>query len=442
MISLLKKVKKKLIKILNVIILNAFSRKISLDDRKIGFTPISREKGLRVVQYIWTLAPGGSQRQLCNLSIELKKRHIDVIVLTSIPPTGEAAHFKYLLDNNNIPVHVARIYEKEKGVPEPKNIFCLPFRGLQHYITALVNELNIIKPDVLHCWLDHSNIIGCAAGIMTKAPKIILSTRSTVSTDSIYSDGLIQKEQYQLFEKSRRVIFLNNSKAGAIDYSRWIGVNPSRFKIIYNGVDFESFKNASSENAESFKSCLGIDKETALIGGIFRLSPEKRPFDFISVVKEVKKSISNVKCVIAGIGYPANENKVKEKIREEGLEDTIFLLGQRIDTDIIIKACNVVLLTSEREGAPNVLLEAQFLRVPVVATNVGGILETVESGKSGLLHSLGDIEGMADSIVRVLRDKAFAAKLGEEGHKFVTGRFNMEHMVNETLDTYYNNGER
>ncbi|GAI21005.1 unnamed protein product, partial [marine sediment metagenome] len=232
-----------------------------------------------------------------------------------------------------------------------------------------------------------------------------------------------------------RIVLINNSKAGAEDYAKWLGISPSRFHVIYNGVDFSRFETVSNEDAVAFRHSLGID-DGPLVGGVFRIGPEKRPFDFISVIKKVREEIENIKVVVAGIG--TLENKVKKSIKQNGLGNTIILLGTRSDIFTVIKACDVILHTSENDGNPNALLEAQYLSVPVVATKAGGTPEVVDDGISGLLHPIGDIDSLADSVIKILQDKSYAKKLGEHGHKHILERFSVDRMVNGTLEIYNN----
>ena len=405
-------------------------KKISQDNLHFKKSVIPETDKLKVVQYIDQLGIGGSERQLCNLSIRLYRIGMDVKILTARKLYGKDASYLPLLTVASIETKKPRLNYSNSTVCR----FKLNPPYFANYLYSLIDELISIKPDILHCWLDYPNVIGGIAGIMAGVPRIVLSGRSMNPTNFPIFNQPWFKGWYATLLKSKRVTLINNSKAGAEDYARWLNIPPSRIKVIYNGVDFDAMDNVKAEEAAAFRKSLGISQDCSLIAGVFRPDPQKLPFDFISVVKEVKKSISNVKCVIAGTGIMDRE--VKDRVEQEGLEDTILLLGGRTDIYRIIKASDVMLLTSKIESMPNVLLEAQYLKVPIVATNVGGVPETVEDGKSAILHPVGDIGGMAESIVRILRDKDYRQQMGLEGYKMMKDIFFMDRMVKDVLNVY------
>lgn len=410
-----------------------------------NFTPLTlhRNKKPKIVQYIGQLGPGGAERQLCNLSLKLHEMGFDITTLTGNPLEGTASHYKHLLDRKNIPVRMAdrhcdinMLRQKLPANPILRDdSIKYTFYGLDKYIRTLAHELLTIKPDILHCWLDDTNIAGGIAGLIAGVGNIVLSTRSANPTHFPYLNKPQRKWQYKLLAGSKRVQFLNNSEYGASDYARWLDIPRSRFTVIYNGMDLDGLEKVSPKDVISLKKSLNIDSSTHIIGGVFRLSAEKRLDHFLAVIRQVEKQCGNIKVVIAGVGVL--ENKFRQMIKEKHLDNAVILLGQRNDTYTIIKACDVILLTSEMEGTPNVLLEAQYLGVPVVATKAGGIPEIVDDGISGLLHPTGDIHGMSKSIVRILNDKEYGKVLGAKGHEFVKKRFSIHRMINDILCVYH-----
>ena len=162
-----------------------------------------------------------------------------------------------------------------------------------------------------------------------------------------------------------------NSQAGAEDYASWLGLPLKDFRVIRNGLAPEAVVRPTPEEAALFRKELGLSKDDLLVGGVFRLDPEKRPLDFLKVIKKIRDRDSRVKAVIAGQGTLSRW--LGKEVRRMGLEDHVFLLGRREDVPGIMAACQVILLTSAYEGTPNVLIEAQWLGLPVVATRAGGI---------------------------------------------------------------------
>ena len=268
---------------------------IEKDNTKVTSEVISETKKPKVVLYISQLGPGGAERQLCNTAVKLHEMGFDVTVLTTSPPEGELGYFLPYLTASGVPARAAALYNAKfilkKHSDNPHlNIDALKSvpEYLKTYVYALVNELLSLKPDVLHCWLDYANIIGGLAGFISGVPRILLGGRNVNPTHFPVMNNPWFEDWYKVLIKSRRMVFLNNSKAGAVDYAQWLEVPPSRFHVINNGMDFSQFKTVLKKDVDAFRRSVGT-VDTPLVAGVFRLSPEKRPFDFISVVKKVKE---------------------------------------------------------------------------------------------------------------------------------------------------------
>ncbi|MBF0529572.1 MAG: glycosyltransferase [Deltaproteobacteria bacterium] len=406
--------------------------------------PVSSDREFTSVQYIGQLGPGGAERQLYNLAVKLRDMGLKVIPLTTNALSGDYGHYSHYLREQNLPNRMAVFHDigtvvqrlaAYSGANGRWLKYLPPFIALK--ILALINELMTINPDVLHCWLDYPNIIGGLAGLIAGVPQIILSGRNVNPShfDWMYYPWFL--DWYRVLLKSRRILLINNSRNGAEDYARWLKLPVERIPVIYNGLEFSQFQLATHAAAMDFRKEINCPAGTPLIGGIFRLSTEKRPLDFISVFQRVKRTFRQAKAVVAGIG-PVEE-EMRRSIEEAQLTNHILLLGRRTDVFTIMKACDVILLTSEHEGTPNVLLEAQYLGVPVVATRAGGTPEIVMDQLTGFLHPSGDIVGMADSIINILEYHEVGKSLGEKGHIHAKNNFSVERMAQKCLTLYESN---
>jgi glycosyltransferase involved in cell wall biosynthesis len=131
-----------------------------------------------------------------------------------------------------------------------------------------------------------------------------------------------------------------------------------------------------------------------------------------------------------------DEGEFGDIIRKLGLSDTIYPLGVRSDIVNLLAAADVLLLTSRVEGFPNAVLEAMCAGLPVVSTNVGGVSELVLQEKTGILHPVGDIQGMAGSLKRLLKNPSLREKMGARANKRVLENFNVDKLVERTLRQY------
>ncbi|MEO5360117.1 MAG: glycosyltransferase [Nitrospirota bacterium] len=390
---------------------------------------------LNIALYIGQLGPGGAERQLCNLAIRLNEMGHTVRVLT-ITLRGKNGHYLPYLFKRGISVKQLEHVNSKKFTSSLINsagLEIIPYY-MKSYIYDLLNELCLSRPDVLHCWLDYCNIIGGLAGFISAVPKIILNSRNVNPTHLVWLNWPWFKPWYEVLIMSKRISVVNNSVRGAADYAQWLNIASSNIAVVKNSLIPDQFKSAEYEDGRRFRDSLGISHDAPVIGGIFRFTPEKRPIDFMNVIRICKKKYSELKVVIAGIG--PMEYELKQYINRHSLGDTVFLVGRRRDIFLIIRAFNVLLLTSENDGLPNTLMEASYLGIPVVATKAGGIPEIVKDGVSGELHDVGDIENMAKSITRILSDKLYARKLGLQGQRIMKEEFSVEKMADGFLNIY------
>ncbi len=393
----------------------------------------------RVVHVIGSLGPGGAERQLVYLAREsLRLGGIDARVLLTNPLTGNAAHYLPLAQSGGVTVEVAGETCDEQTREGVRNDADFQRRlaavdpSYRAYVTELACEFRRLQPDVVHAWLDHANIWSGIAALIAGVPSLVLSIRNVNPTNfpNIYSPYLLA--WYQRLARTTRVQFIANSRIGAEDYARWIGIAPSRFAVIPNGIDRNVMEVTSPEELEQLRRSLQLVGKQVVLG-VFRLSEEKEPLDFVKAARLVLEKEPQACVLLAGDG-PMRE-EVERHSRD--LDATRFrLLGRREDVAALMTLADVVMHTSRKEGTPNALLEAQALGCPVVATMGGGTVDAVLHEVTGYLLPIGDAEGLARRTVQLLRDRALRDCLSARAQKFVARNFALETMVLRSLSCY------
>ena len=136
--------------------------------------------------------------------------------------------------------------------------------------------------------------------------------------------------------------------------------------------------------------------------------------------------------VIAGDG----ELRAELERAAEPLGDRVVFLGARHDVPDLLASFDVFAFPSLFEGLCLAVIEAQAAGVAVVATPVGGIVENVVDGETGLLVPPRDPRALAEAIVRLLDDPSLARSLAERARPRVLQRYSQERMVERTLALY------
>jgi glycosyltransferase involved in cell wall biosynthesis len=119
-----------------------------------------------------------------------------------------------------------------------------------------------------------------------------------------------------------------------------------------------------------------------------------------------------------------------------GIGERVRFRGQRQDVDALLSEAQIYLLITNWEGFPRSILEAMRAGLPVVASAVGGIAESVQEGKTGFLVPRGDAESLRLRIERLLADPALRTRLGANGRRSYETRFTLRHTVVKTLEVY------
>ena len=128
--------------------------------------------------------------------------------------------------------------------------------------------------------------------------------------------------------------------------------------------------------------------------------------------------------------------KMEALIRELGIVERVHLCGVVAPSFDGLAPCDLILLTSRAEGTSNVLLEAQWLGVPIIATDAGGTVEAVNGGVTGLVVASDEVADVADAVLRILKDDGFRATARVQGPAFIGAKYGMERMIAETLAAY------
>ena len=202
--------------------------------------------------------------------------------------------------------------------------------------------------------------------------------------------------------------------------------------VVPNGIrDPEA---ASLASTAEVRRSLGIKADVPLVVCVARLEREKDVGSLVSAMALVKASVPTARCVVAGGG--SQEDALRARVRREGLEDTVELLGFRDDAMAVIAASDVFVLPSLAEPFGLVLLEAMALGKPVVSTAVGGPLEIVVEGETGHLVAAGSPPELANVLIKLLNDSTARERMGSAGRRRFVERFTAGRMARDVLAVY------
>ncbi len=210
------------------------------------------------------------------------------------------------------------------------------------------------------------------------------------------------------------------------------GVPPDRIRLIPRGVDLSQF-TFSLERFEKKQDLLRI----LLIG---RFSPNKGQVEFLKAVHLLRSRLTHFEVLIVGSegrGKHRYTDLMNKTVRQFGLESCVKILPPTRDVVGLLASADLLVLASLLpEPFGRVIIEAGAVGTPVTATWLGGVVDILDHNENGLLFPPGNIPVMAKAMLEILTDRDRAKKFAVELRKKVEAKFNLEQMVQKTLEVY------
>jgi len=206
-----------------------------------------------------------------------------------------------------------------------------------------------------------------------------------------------------------------------------------KIRLIYQGLEMEGYTGLNIDK-HRIRQSLGIKPDEKVVGMIGRLEPVKGPEYFIAAAKSVAEVFPRVKFILVGEG--SLREKLEKQMKSLGLEEKFIFTGWREDIPEILSILDLLVLPSLNEGVGMVLIEAQGLGVPIVASRVGGIPEIVRDNQTGILVSAGDADSFAGAIKSLLADENRRSAMSQEAIKWIKGKFKARDMIEEISKLY------
>lgn len=205
------------------------------------------------------------------------------------------------------------------------------------------------------------------------------------------------------------------------------GVRPELVTVIYEGVDLEWIDRLPP-------SGLSLDRHGLTVGTVAHLSPEKGHATLLEAAACLASRFPETCYVLVGEGPLQNELMAKAASLELG--SRVVFTGFRQDSEGLTKRFDVFCLPSLSEGLSSAILAAMANRLPVVATQVGGIPELVVDGETGFLVPPGSPQKLAAALAQLLASSELRRQMGEAGRRRVEMNFTLSRKLDETERVY------
>jgi glycosyltransferase involved in cell wall biosynthesis len=362
---------------------------------------------MRIAQFVEGDAPGGTERLVIEISVDLRRRGHEVLVIGPQRGPGNgwlAAELRAL---------------GFEWVEYPRRSM-LDLRQVTD-ITRVISDHGI---DVVHSHEFAPSVIGAVAARVTGRKHVM-----TMHSGLYFASALRRRVAFRWAARHSSVVAVSGDTRD--DAERLLGLRPGVIHVIPPGVATRSGDRAK------VRVELGVLDDELLVVAIGNVSARKAHEIILRALIDLRARRPDVPWRFAIAGSDQGCAASLEAIAaEHGVADRFHLLGHRSDAADILAAADVFAMSSLHEGMPLAIMEAMFAGKPVVTSVAGGIAEMITNGSDGLLTPVGDVAGMSAALERVLTAAALRDALGAAARERAARQFGIATMMDSYLKLY------
>jgi glycosyltransferase involved in cell wall biosynthesis len=385
-----------------------------------GMTP--GPQTTRLVRIIARLNIGGPAIQAITLTRLLEPRGYSTRLVRGRESASEG-NMDYIAEDLGVTPTMVGSMRRDPG---PRDVAAL---------ARLVSILRRDRPAIVHTHAAKAGTLGRAAALIAFPGRgrrpILVHTFHGHSLRGYFSGRTAGfYRQVERWLARRTAVLVAVSSDVQEDLVRLGVADSDRFVVIPLGFDLSGFLDdrCRADRRAAVRAEWGIGQDEQVVTLVARLVPIKRVDRFLAAAQLLGER-PRTRFVIVGDG------ELREQLSTSApalaLDNQLVWTGFRRDMPDVCFASDVVMLTSDNEGTPVSLIEAQAAAVPVVSTDVGGVGSAVRDGETGLLAAPGDVAALARSVASILDDPEFAGRLGSAGRAYATTSFSITRLVDD-----------
>ena len=310
---------------------------------------------------------------------------------------------------------------KRDGLP----VKAIPFLGEGDLIAAyrLAAYARRNAYNILHLHSSHALGWGILARLFAPKLKLVAARR----VDFAVSDNILSRFKY-MGKATNAVVAISENIRNVLLND---GLAPQKIHLIHSGVDIQRFRDDTV--APDFREHWQIPSDSVLIGTIAAFVYHKDHPNFVHAAAIALNS--NPKLHFIAVGSGVRLTAMQELAQELGIADKLCFTGMQKQVGSFLKALDIFVLASKKEGLGTSVLDAMSVGLPIIGTRAGGIPEMIEDGISGLLVEKRNPEALAKAMLLLADDPDLRKRLGEGALSRVQ-HFSKEQMTRKNLELY------
>jgi glycosyltransferase involved in cell wall biosynthesis len=357
---------------------------------------------------------GGAEHYVWNLALGLDRRDFAAsVVMRSNDVDGTLMEWSGRLASRGIPV-----------VRVPMR---LPYRPLDAF--GIHRALSAFEPDVVHVNMPgpYNGQMGLLAPIARLAGARVVVTEHLPMVARTWKRALVKRAAIRFVDAAVTMSYAN------ADYlARRQGFARTRIRVVRNGVP--SAYGAAPRSVDEARRELGVGAGDVALAFVGNLLPHKG----LLLTIEALSSLTILPWKLVVVGSGPDEERARLLALRCGVSERVVLMGRRSPEAVerIVGACDALVLPSEVEGLPYVILEAMASSKPVVATRVYGIPEAVRDGETGVLVAPGNVDELSRALRTVIESAAVRERMGRAARALFEASFTLERQVADMSALY------
>jgi glycosyltransferase involved in cell wall biosynthesis len=294
-------------------------------------------------------------------------------------------------------------------------------------LVFIARELRRIRPAIVHTHTAKAGVLGRLAAVVARVPVRVHTFHGHVLHGyfgSVVTRAVALVERV-LARTTTHIVAVGEQTLADLVAARI--ARPERSSIIAPGVD-----EGRPIAAADARAALGLDHlagDAQLVVFVGRLTAIKRPERFCELARSLATSHPHVHFAVAGDGALRGE-------LEAAAPTNVTFLGMCDDITVVMRAADLIVLTSDNEGMPVALIEAAMHGVPAVTTDAGSVRQVVLDGESGVVVPMGDAEALRTAVAAVLDDPARRSAMGAAGKCHAQRHFSSQRLVDDYRRLY------
>ncbi len=352
----------------------------------------------------------------------------ETVLIGGLPEEGETDSFHIPEEYQIKPTLIKEL----KRIPNFKTD-----RQAYKKIKAIIKEF---KPDIVHTHASKAGALGRRAAFACKVPIVVHTYHGHVfhSYFSKWKTALIKLIERNLAKKTSAVITISEKQKKEICDIHKISA-PDKTFVIPLGFDLVKFNLNREEKRTKTRNEFGIKDDEIAIAIIGRITKIKNHDFFLDVINKILEENQNIKIKVFIVGDGDLTEHISKRASQinNKFGDIVILTSWIFDIATFNPGMDIISLTSDNEGTPVSLIEAQASGIPIITTDVGGIRDIVLDGETGYIIPKNDINLFSIKLLELINDKVKRESFSKNGWEFVKDKFHYTRLVKDVEELYY-----